>query len=51
MLRPEFVLDNKACVASLNFLNSHIISSEPCHDLENFQVSINNVLSLFSCNF
>ena len=34
MLGPSFVLDNKACVATRNFLSSHVINSEPCRDLK-----------------
>ena len=29
MLRPLFVFYNKACVATQNFLSSHVISSKP----------------------
>ena len=34
MLRPLFVFYNKACVATQNFLSSHVISSEPGRDLK-----------------
>ena len=34
MLLPLFVFDNKACVVTQNFLRSHVISSEPGHDLK-----------------
>ena len=34
MFRPLFVFDNKACVATRNFLSSHVISSEPGRDLK-----------------